>query len=121
MEQSPDRRSSRRVIVGSDHTIRFGVRGHVFQNVRITNISRTGCFAMVSQRDAALFAQGTLLEHLCFEHPNLPVGPVTAKVMYTLGGARDVPTLEFMGVGIQFVAMDDAFTGALEAFLAAAS
>jgi len=119
MEQSPDRRLSRRVIVGPDHTIRFSVRGRAFQNVRITNVSITGCFAMVSQRDAALFGQGALLEHFSFEHPELAVGPITAKVMYTLGGARDIPALEFMGVGIQFVGLDEASARLLEGYLEA--
>jgi hypothetical protein len=118
MEQGPERRSSRRVIVGPDHTIRFSVKGHAFQEVRITNISSTGCFAVVSQKDAALFSQGVLLEHFAFEHPDLAMGPITAKVMYTLGGARDIPALEFMGVGILFVSLDEASAGQLGGFLA---
>jgi hypothetical protein len=121
MEQCPERRSSRRVIVGPDHTIRFIVKGHAFQNVRITNISSSGCFAMVSQRDGALFAQGALLEHFSFEHPDLALGPLLARVMYTLGGAREVSTLEFMGVGVQFVSLDEASAVLLEGFLAAVS
>jgi hypothetical protein len=120
MEHHSERRSCRRVIVGPDHTIRFHARGHSFQNVRITNISSTGCFAMVCQRDAALFTQGTLLERFAFEHPELMTGPITAKVMYTLGGARETATLEFMGVGIQFVDLDEGSTRLLEEFLAAA-
>ena len=118
MEHPPERRSCRRILVGPDHTIRFNAKGHSFQNVRITNISSTGCFAMVSQRDAALFTQGTLLENFAFEHPDLAKGPITAKVTYLLGGASDAHTLEFMGVGIHFVSMHDDSTRALEDFLA---
>jgi hypothetical protein len=119
MEQNSDRRASRRVIVGPDHTIRFSVKGHLFREVRITNVSLTGCFAMVSQRDAALFAQGALLEHLSFEHPDLPLGPVTAKVMYLLGGSSEQASLDFMGVGIHFIGMDVAGVKVLEEFLSA--
>jgi hypothetical protein len=118
MEFPPERRATRRIIVGPDHTIRFNVKGHAFRNVRITNISLTGCFAMVSQRDSALFAQGALLEQFSFEHPDLILGPITAKVMYLLGGSSDQASLDFMGVGIHFLAMDDASARMLEEFLA---
>ena len=118
MEEAPERRLCRRVIVGPEHTIRFSATGHSFRNVRITNISSTGCFAMVSQRDAALFAPGTLLEDFAFEHPDLATGPITAKVMYLLGGPNDVPALEFMGVGVHFVGLDEACVRVLERYLA---
>lgn len=118
MEHTPERRSNRRVIVGPDHTIRFVARGHAFQNVRITNISATGCFAMVSHRDAALFAQGTILEQFAFEHADLALDPLMAKVMYILGGSSDVATLDFIGVGIQFVGMNADTSKILEDFLA---
>jgi hypothetical protein len=118
MEQAPERRSGRRVIVGPDHTIRFIAKGHAFSNVRITNVSLTGCFAMVSQRDAALFTQGAVLDHFAFEHPELAMGPLAATVMYVLGGANEVSALEFMGVGIHFGGLDEASAGVLEAFLA---
>lgn len=118
MEHHPERRACRRVIVGPDHTIRFNVKGHSFREVRITNISLTGCFAMVSQRDSALFAPGTPLEHFAFEHPDLALGPLTAKVMYLLGGPSEQASLDFMGVGIRFVGMDANATRILEDFLA---
>jgi hypothetical protein len=118
MGHLPERRTSRRVIVGPEHTIRFNVKGHAFRNVRITNISLTGCFAMVSQRDSALFTQGAVLDQFAFEHPDLAMGPLVATVMYLLGGSSDQASLDFMGVGIHFVAMDEASTGKLEDFLA---
>jgi c-di-GMP-binding flagellar brake protein YcgR len=119
MDPIPERRSARRVIVGSEHTIRFSVKGHSFREVRITNISLSGCFAMVSQRDSALFAQGALLEQFAFEHPDLAMGPVTAKVMYLLGGASEQASLDFMGVGINFLHMNPESQKILEDFLAA--
>jgi len=117
MEQPSERRSCRRVLMGAEQTIRFKAKGHAFRNVRITNISSTGCFAMVSQRDAALFAQGAFLEDFAFEHPDLAMGPVLAKVMYTLGSPSEVADLEFMGVGIHFASMDGVSTQRLEDFL----
>lgn len=119
MEHQPERRASRRVVVGPEHTIRFSVRGHAFREVRITNVSLTGCFAMVNQRDATLFIQGSLLEHFSFEHPDLPLGPITAKVMYLLGGPSEQASLDFLGVGIHFIGMDEAAVGVLEEFLSA--
>jgi hypothetical protein len=118
MDHTAERRASRRVIVGPEHTIRFCVKGHAFREVRITNISLTGCFAMVSQRDAGLFAQGELLESFAFEHPDLAMGPITAKVMYLLGGSHDHAALDFMGVGIHFVSLNSDSMKVLEDFLA---
>jgi hypothetical protein len=118
MEQAHERRASRRVVVGPEHTIRFQAKGHTFRNVRITNLSQTGCFAMVSQRDAGQFAQGALLENFAFEHQDLALGPMTGKVMYLLGGSSDQASLEFMGVGIHFVGMDPTSARLLEDFLA---
>jgi len=107
MDQSADRRDTRRLFLGPDHAIRFVVKGHAFQNVRITNVSLGGCFAMVSQRDRALFTQGTVLEQLAFEHPDLPLGPVTAQVCYAIGTQSEEPLLEFLGIGIHFLSMPE--------------
>jgi len=118
MEPRHERRTSDRAIVGADHSIRFQVKGHVFMNVRITNVSPTGCFAMVSHRDAGLFGQGTLLEQLTFEHPDLAGGPIMAKVMYTLGGEDRQSVLDFMGVGIHFLDMTPETRLTLDRFVA---
>jgi c-di-GMP-binding flagellar brake protein YcgR len=114
METVPERRSCRRIVVGPEHAIRFQAKGRPFQNIRITNISSTGCFAMVGQHEVPWFEQGALLENFAFEHPALTTEPITARVMYVLGGA-DV--LEFVGVGIQFVSMNVDSTRTLDAFL----
>ncbi|HWQ10286.1 MAG TPA: PilZ domain-containing protein, partial [Holophaga sp.] len=111
------RRTARRVIVGPEHTVRFQVKGHVFRNVRITNLSDQGCFAMVNQGHVALFVQGTPLEDFAFEHPDLALGPIVARVRYVLGGTGDA-TFEFMGVGIHFAGMDEASARTLAEFLA---
>ena len=105
MELSAERRDMRRLFLGPDHAIRFLVRGHAFQNVRITNVSLGGCFAMVSQRDHGLFTQGTVLEQLSFEHPDLPQGFITAQVCYAIGTQSEQPLLEFLGIGIHFLSM----------------
>jgi len=118
MEDRPERRSCRRVIVGPDHTIRFSAKGHSFQNVRITNLNGSGCFAMISPRDAPLFAQGTFLENFAFEHPDLTAGSIVAKVVYLLGTGSGAPSPEYMGMGIQFVSVDAAAGAKLERFLA---
>ncbi len=94
------------------------VKGHSFQNVRITNLSLTGCFAIVSRRDAALFDQGTLLEQFAFEHADLASGTFTAKVMYSLGASESPSGLDLVGLGIHFLALDTECQKTLENFLA---
>lgn len=118
MAQLPERRTARRVIVGPEHTVRFQVKGHVFRNVRITNLSDQGCFAMVNQGHVTLFAQGTPLEDFAFEHPDLALSPILAKVRYVLGGTGDAAGFEFMGVGVHFAGMDEASARKLGEFLA---
>lgn len=105
MDLSAERRDTRRLFLGPEHAIRFFVKGHLFQNVRITNVSVGGCFAMVSQRDHGIFTQGTVLEQLSFEHPGLPQGLITAQVCYAIGTQSEEPLLEFLGLGIHFLSM----------------
>lgn len=119
MDLSADRRDTRRIFLGTDHTIRFLVKGHAFQNVRITNVSLGGCFAMVSRRDHALFTQGSVLEQLSFEHPNLPLGPLTAQVCYAIGTQSEEPLLEFLGIGIHFLSMPEDTQQRLRVFMGA--
>ncbi len=112
-----ERRDSRRIVVGPDHTVRFWAKGHAFREVRITNLSLGGCFAMVSPRDAGLFPAGTLLEQFAFEHPDLPPEPFTAEVRYCLGSeAKDTP-LAVLGLGIMFRALPPALEPRLKAHL----
>lgn len=102
MPTPDERRDARRIVVGPDHTIRFLVRGHPFQGVRITNLSPGGCFAMVGARDAGLFPAGTLLEQFAFEHPDLPHEPLTAEVRYCLGSESGDAPLALLGLGVMF-------------------
>ena len=104
MPLESDRRSKRRIIVGADHTIQFIVKGHPFLNVRITNLSIDGCFATVHRGEVRLFTSGAILENLMFEHPDLPPGAITARVSYALGDQAHGEVMEFMGLGIQFIA-----------------
>ena len=120
MDTSRERRDSQRLFLGPDHTIHFLVKGHPFREVRITNVSLGGCFATVSQRDHGLFTQGAVLEQFGFDHPDLPKGPITAQVRYTLGSQAEHPHLDLLGVGISFVAMAPDTRERLSLFLAAA-
>jgi hypothetical protein len=117
MDPSTERRDSRRLFLGPEHSIHFLLKGHAFREIRITNVSLGGCFAMVSQRDQGLFTQGAVLEQLGFEHPDLPRGPITAQVLYAIGGQQKQPCLDFMGIGISFVSMAPEIRDRLSVFL----
>jgi hypothetical protein len=119
MPEASDRRSKLRIIVGAEQTLRFVVKGHSFQNVRITNLSCDGCFATVQAGSAGLFAQGTILENLAFENPAMPQAPITAKVTYALGGPGGRGGLECLGLGIFFAMMSPETAAALNAFVEA--
>ncbi|HJW72005.1 MAG TPA: PilZ domain-containing protein [Geothrix sp.] len=116
-----DRRDTKRVILDSAFAIAFSLKGYAYQEVRITNISMGGCFALVGARDARLFMRGAVLENLVLLHPELPKEPITAVVSYVLGGRPGQETMEMVGVGIQFLNMDDAAQGALAAWIDAAA
>ena len=117
MSSPADRRDLRRVIVGPDHGISFTLRGHPYQEIRISNLSAGGCFALVAHRDARLFERGAILEHMVLLHPELPKDPVIATVAYVLGSRPGGPVMEFVGVGIQFLNMDPPARAALEAWI----
>jgi c-di-GMP-binding flagellar brake protein YcgR len=117
MEKHPERRDSRRIIVGPEYSIRFVVKGRVFNNVRLTNLSAGGCFAVVGRGDSAIFAQGTILEQLGLEHPDLEAEGITAEVRYVLGGAGPDSFFDFTGLGVQFVSVPATAKESLDAFV----
>ncbi|MBI1754485.1 MAG: PilZ domain-containing protein [Acidobacteria bacterium] len=120
MSTFADRRDTRRIIVGPEFGISFTLKGHAYQEVRITNLSTGGCFALVGMRDARLFERGAVLEGLVLLHPELPKQPIIAAVSYVLGGRLVGDPLEMVGIGIQFLGMDDDAQASLEAWITAA-
>ena len=121
MSTYADRRDTRRIIVGPEFAIAFTLKGHAYRDVRITNLSPGGCFALVGARDARLFERGSVLENLILMHPELPKSPIIAAVSYVLGGRSEDDSMEFMGIGIQFLGMEDLAMNALDTWIEAAS
>ena len=121
MSSIADRRDTRRVIVGPEFSISFLLKGHTYRDVRITNLSNGGCFAMVGARDARLFERGATLENLVLEHPELPKSPISATVSYVLGGRPGLEPMEHVGIGIQFLSMEDPTRDALSVWVDAAT
>jgi hypothetical protein len=121
MSTYTDRRDIRRAIVGPEFGISFTLKGHSYQNVRITNLSPGGCFALVGARDARLFERGGVLENLVLLHPELPKTPIIAAVSYVLGGRPGADPMEMVGIGIQFLGLDDDAQVALDTWISAAS
>jgi hypothetical protein len=121
MSTYSDRRDTRRIIVGPEFGISFTLKGHAYQDVRLTNLSAGGCFALVGARDARLFERGAALENLVLMHPELPKTPIIAAVSYVLGGRTAADPMEMVGIGVQFLGMDDATQEALEIWVSAAS
>ena len=116
-----DRRESRRAIVGPEFRISFFLKGQPFSDVRITNLSAGGCFALVGAREAPRFRRGVPLEGLMFLHPELPMAPIRAVVSYVLAHRPGLTPLETVGLGIQFLDMDPAAREALATWVDAAS
>jgi hypothetical protein len=121
MSSHADRRDTRRLIVGPEFSISFLLKGHAFREVRITNLSPGGCFALVGARDARMFMRGVALEQLVLEHPELPKAPIIATVSYVLGGQVGHEAMELVGVGIQFLSIEPSARRALETWLDAAN
>ncbi len=121
MSTYSDRRDTRRIIVGPEFGISFTLKGHGYQDVRITNLSVGGCFALVGARDARLFERGAVLENMVLMHPELPKAPIIAAVSYVLGGRPSADPLEMVGIGIQFLSVDDDTQRALDVWVTAAS
>ncbi len=121
MSTYADRRDTRRIIVGPEFGISFTLKGHAYKDVRITNISAGGCFALVGARDARLFERGAVLEGMVLLHPELPKSPIIAAVSYVLGGRPGADPLEMVGIGIQFLGVEDVAQEALRAWVDAAT
>jgi hypothetical protein len=121
MSSLADRRDTRRIIVGPEFSISFTLKGHGYQDVRITNLSGGGCFALVGARDARLFERGAVLEGLVLLHPELPKAAIIAVVSYVLGGRPSADPLEMVGIGIQFLSVPEAAQTALSTWVDAAT
>jgi hypothetical protein len=121
MSTYADRRDTRRIIVGPEFAIAFTLKGHNYRDVRITNLSTGGCFALVAGRDARLFERGAMIEGLVLLHPELPKAPFLATVSYVLGGRPGGDPLQMIGIGIQFLGVPDAAQEALNTWVDAAS
>jgi hypothetical protein len=116
-----DRRDIQRVIVGPEFGISFTLKGHSYQDVRITNLSPGGCFALIGAREARLFERGSVLENLVLLHPELPKTPIMAAISYVLGGRPSANPLEMVGIGVQFLSLDDDTQMGLETWISAAN
>ena len=121
MSTFADRRDTLRIIVGPEFGISFQLKGHHYEDVRITNLSVGGCFALVGARDARLFDRGAVLGNLQLTHPDLPKAPILAAVSAVRGGPATADPWEMVGIGIQFLGMDDAAQAALDAWVSAAN
>ncbi|HEX7597078.1 MAG TPA: hypothetical protein VF518_02625, partial [Polyangia bacterium] len=115
------RRDTQRILVGPEFGISFKLKGHDYQDVRITNLSPGGCFAMVGARDARLFERGVVLDNLTLMHPDLPKAPIIAAVSYVMGVPSTADPMEMVGIGVQFQGMDDDAQKALNAWVSAAN
>ena len=121
MNSIADRRDTRRIIVGPEFGISFSLKGHGYRDVRITNLSTGGCFALIGARDARLFERGAVLEDLILMHPELPKASIMATVSYVLGGRPGADPMEMVGIGIQFLGMNDLAQQALDTWVDAAT
>lgn len=117
MSQPSDRRDSRRLFVGPEHTVAFEVKGHAFRDIRITNISMGGCFAVVGGHSASLFSAGTILEHFALEHPEFPKSTFAAQVRYVVGSPGAESSPDFLGLGVAFMTVPDDVKVAISAYL----
>jgi hypothetical protein len=118
MDSATDRRLKPRIVVGPEVTVQFRSRQFAYQNIRITNLSVSGCFATLPRAETHAFRQGTLLEMFQFEHPDLLGDPFVGKIAYVLGGrAGGRGALELVGLGIHFISMAPSMELMLKTFI----
>ncbi len=111
-------RKYRRVSVGPDHTVQFVLGSLELTNVRITNLSAEGCFAVVQEEYGNLLRENTHLGNFQFEHVDLPSTKITAKVVRVLRGLSEIGEND-IGLGIQFLTSSQQFTEWVDAYVMA--
>ena len=111
-------RKYRRISVGPDHTIRFSLGSLELTDVRITNLSAEGCFAVVQGTLGGLLREGVLLKDLCLGHEDLPSTRVLAKVVRVVRGLAELTDFD-IGLGIQFLSTSEQFTQWVDAYVMA--
>jgi hypothetical protein len=110
----PERRNTDRASLGPDYTLRFVIKGHPFQGVRLANLSKGGCFLLVPRASVGLFPVGALLEQVRFEGEGLPEDTITGSVTYAFAPNAN---LAVVGVGVHFLQLPQAIEDALTAFV----
>ena len=110
----PERRVTDRASLGPDYNLRFVVKGHLFQGVRLANLSKGGCFILVPRASVGLFQAGALLEQLRFEGEGLPDASITGSVAYAFAPSE---RLAVVGVGVHFVLLPPAVEAEIKAFV----
>jgi hypothetical protein len=104
--------------VGRDHTIRFRLRGHELDQLPITNLSASGCFAILPGDLASHVREGLLLMNVVLEHDDLPQTPICAKIVRVVPGLTEFSN-EDVGVGLLFLSTSNQFTEWVDAYVSA--
>lgn len=111
-------RKYRRISVGEDHRIQFTLGDLDFTDIRITNLSAEGCFALIQGLYKNRVRVGTILNSLTLEHPDLPSTPITARIARIVPGLTEV-TENDIGLGVQFLSTSEQFTQWVDAYVLA--
>lgn len=70
---------------GGPYGVSFRHEGHESRQVRLTNISGTGCALEIPMEEALNIEMGSILKDLYLNHPELPFVPLQATVVRLLG------------------------------------
>ncbi|MBI4913689.1 MAG: PilZ domain-containing protein [Acidobacteria bacterium] len=110
----PERRAFARVNLSHEHTVRFVLKGHPFQGIRLANLSAGGCFILAPRASAGLFQPGGLLEQFRFETSGLPQVAITGAVAYAFAPS---PGMGVVGVGVNWLRLPDLVEYELDRFV----
>ncbi len=82
--------------------------------LRVTSLSLGGLFLFIDTSHTTGVVAGRRVEDLVLHHPDLPVIPMNATVMRTLGGGEG---MDIMGCGLRFDPLPEAESRALSAYI----
>lgn len=84
-EGSERRRAQRLSTSGGPYKVTCQLEGREIKQVRLANLSATGCALEVPMSEAWNLEVGTILRDLYLDHPDLPFLPLHASVVRLLG------------------------------------
>jgi hypothetical protein len=116
MPDPTNQRRFPRVNVGNDHSARFKLGEHAYNDLAVANLSAGGCCVKIPAVQAEKLEKGTQVAMLYLVHSRIPSVPLQATVCWMLG-KQPGKTDGFVLIGFEFQNLSPQFLETMETYV----